>query len=282
MRWKLAVVVSLVGFLGSSTPAAAITIIGNFLPINTGPDNDPASGGGNIQSVFEAAAQEWEQAILDDRIVTIDYFWEAIPNALAFSAGDTVSGFIAVTTMADWFVDATPETGEEYLTQELSYATLNGLTLRYGVGLSDGVDQAEGTDLFSVLVHEIGHILSAGPNISTECLPDGDVDVTAPLPFAGVAIPTSSCFHVGLPVGYSGFKPVMFPFMGDGERRFISDADLLYVAQNGGWQNIAATEVTAVPEPATMMLVGLGGLGWAARRFKSGSRSKSSDGTGRS
>ena len=268
MRWRVVAITSLVGFLSLSTPAAAITIVGNYVPFATGPDNDPASGGGNIEAVFEAAAHQWELAILDNATVSIDFFWEPIPDALAFSFGDTLTGSIAVTTMADWFVDATPETSEEYLTEELSYATLGGTTLTYGLGFSGGFDPADGHDLFTVLLHEIGHVLSAGPNIGTECS-DGDVDVTSPLPFAGVAIPTFNCFHVGLPAGYTGFNPLMFPFVSTGERSFISDADLLYVAQNGGWTNVVTSNVTAVPEPASLMLVGVGGLGWVLRRVKS-------------
>jgi hypothetical protein len=268
MRWQIAAVTALFGFLSLSAPAAAITITGTYLPLSSGPDNVPANGGGNIGAVFEAAAHQWELAILDDVAVTIDFFWEPIPDALAFSFGDTVSGSIAVTTLADWFVDATPETSEEYLTQAISHASLGGTTLTYGLGFSGGLDAANGHDLFTVLLHEIGHILSAGPNIGNECS-DGDVDVAAPLPFAGVAIPTFNCFHVGLPSGYTGFNPLMFPFVSTGERSFISDADLLYVAQNGGWTNVDTSDATAIPEPASVMLVGFGGLGWVLRRVKS-------------
>jgi hypothetical protein len=267
MRWKVAGIVALAGLLTSSTPASAITIVGNFLNLNSGPDDDAAVGGGNIQSIFDAAADQWESAILDDATVSIDYYWEPIPSALAFALGDTLTGTIAVTTMAPWFLDLTPGDDLEYSTPELTQATLNGMTLRYGIGWSGGVGVADAFDLLTVLVHEIGHVLSAGPNIGTECS-DGDVDITAPLPFAGVAIPTSNCFHVGLPPGYSGFTPALFPFMEEGERRFISDADLLYVAQNGGWQDVALSGVTAVPEPATLVLVGFGGVSWALRRFR--------------
>ena len=268
MRWRVAGIVALAGLLTSSTPASAITIVGNFVNRYSGPDNDPTRGGGNIDAIFDAAADQWELAILDDAAVTIDYFWEPIPSALAFAFGDKLTGTIAVTTMAPWFLDITPEDDLEYSAPQLSRATLDGMTLRYGIGWSGGVGVGDAFDLLTVLVHEIGHVLSAGPDIGTECS-DGDVDITPPLPFAGVAIPTSNCFHVGVPAGYSGFQPALFPSIAESERRFISDADLLYVAQNGGWHNVALTGVTAVPEPATLVLVGFGGVGWALRRLRS-------------
>lgn len=271
MRLRAIGILSLAGLLGCSTPSAAITIVGNFLPYESGPDSDPTKGGGNINAAFDAAAQAWESAILDTAVVTIDYYWEPIPNALAYAYGNTVTGTIAVTTMADWFLDATPELGEEYSASRESLATLNGMTLLYGTGLSGGTGAADGTDLVTVLLHEIGHVLAGGPNVLAECS-DGDVDVTAPRPFAGVAIPTSNCFHVGVPDGYLGMGPALSPFLSSGERRFISDADLLYVAQNGGWQHIDIADAVPIPEPATLILVSLG-LGAAQRRRNSRLRS---------
>ena len=117
-----------------------------------------------------------------------------------------------------------------------------------------------------MLIHEIGHVLRGSSPEALADATDGDVDILAPLPYAGLELPiTPGGFHLARPAGYSGIDPLMFPFVGEGVRRLISDADLLYVAQGGNWQ-VDPARFAAVPEPAFLVLLGSGLAAIAARR----------------
>ena len=141
------------------------------------------------------------------------------------------------------------------------------MTVNYGVGVTGGTGAADGTDLLSVLIHEIGHVLRGGSPDALADAADGDVDVTAPRPLAGLEIPvTPGDFHLARPAGYAGLDPIMFPFIDVAERRLISDADLLYVAQGGNWQEVDPARFAAVPEPATLLLLGSGLAAVSVRR----------------
>jgi hypothetical protein len=266
MRWGAVGVIASVLVLLSSTPVAALAIQGQLSAFATGPDNTPHHGGGNIEAVFDAAARLWEETILDDVTVTIDFGWQDGPGPLGFSFGDSRTGSIFIPNVHDWFVDATPETSEEYTTPEIAYATLDGIAVNYGSGFTGGLGAAGGYDLFTILLHEIGHVLAFGPDAFADYA-DGDVDVTAPRPVSGLSIPVANgCCHVAVPDGYTGVYPLLFPFVDVGERRFISDADLLFVAQGGGWERLDPSRFAAVPEPGTLTLLGLGTIGMIWRR----------------
>ncbi len=269
MRRATKAIVTLAVFLTFAAPAVAASIHGNLLSFVAGPDNSPANGGGTLEDVFEAAARYWEIALLDDVDVVIDYFWDFNGGPLAFSGGDLTSGFIAINTSGvDWFVDATPETDEEFIGPLVrDSALLGGVTVNYGVGVTGGTGAADGTDLLSVLIHEIGHILRGSSPDAVADAADGDVDITAPRPLAGLEIPvTPGGFHLARPAGYAGLDPIMFPFLDVGQRRLISDADLLYVAQGGNWREVDPERFAAVPEPSALLLLGSGLAAVAGRR----------------
>ncbi len=268
MRSGPVAIILFVALLCPGAPAAALAIHGQYLDLYAGPDNSPDHGGGTIQTVFDAAAGLWELAILDEATVTIDYFWDPGSDPLGYTDGVS----IGIPRGNPWFVDSTPETSEEYSVAEQASATIGGTTLNYGVGFTGGTGAAAGFDLLSVLVHEIGHILSFGPDAFSDWS-DGDADITSPRPLAGLSLPVAGgCCHLETPAGYSGLRPSLFPFLGSGERRVISDADVLFVAQGGGWEQLDQSRFAPVPEPGTLtlLLMGAPALARCVRRRRQG------------
>jgi hypothetical protein len=66
--------------------------------------------------------------------------------------------------------------------------------------------------------------------------------------------------------GVVALDPVMSPFTDSGLRRFVSDADLLLVAQGGLWEALDASRFASVPEAGAPTLLGIGLAGLTVRR----------------
>jgi hypothetical protein len=96
---------------------------------------------------------------------------------------------------------------------------------------------------------------------------DQPIVIEDPLPFAGSAIPYSDAHLAGGPAGLP--LSLMQPFVDRGRRRLPSDADILAVAQAGGFDEVHLNDVAApVPEPATGVLMVSGLVALSARRWR--------------
>lgn len=254
----------------SPLPSAnALTIVrvdgGGIAPGNT-------AGGGTLASLFNAACDVWEQAILDPHVVTLTFGWGGQSGAVLAAHTLLTQGGVphretAGSIVVDndgtfaFFLDPTPDSNTEWTTYTESTADLGGGILNTGRVYTGATGNAAGRfDLFTILLHEIGHSLglsSANAAFQAE-RGDNDVDVNAPLPFAGSSIPLD-----GLSAHISGTLPgtLLAGGIDGGTRRLVTAADVLANAQVSQFQNINLNpSAVAAPEPVSGSLLGMAGL----------------------
>lgn len=225
-------------FATQSSALAQVTIV-----CVDGGGTAPATvaGGGNLADIFNAAADWWEKSfVTTPYTLTLTFSWGARPGSIlaehVLSAqGGTPNRETAGTIVFDndgsssWFLDPTPCANDEFTTgPTYTSSDLGGGSVNVGRTYSGATGSAAGrTDLFAVALHEIAHALgmsSANTSFVAENV-DGDVDVTAPLPFQGSVLPTVSGAHLNLT------NTLMFPSIGNSLRRWPSAADVLANAQ---------------------------------------------------
>lgn len=211
----------------------------------------------SLLNIGNAAADYWEPLLVGDQSFRIELGFDRTltRNALAHAA---VGGFaIGLNTHFDWFVDPTPFDNSEFGSLDLAFADLGGGTLNTGINYFDATgDAATGYDAFTVLLHEIGHVLS-GPGAGfAMSVPSFLID--DPLPFAGSVVPLTGSNHFSGPGHISLHDPLMSGFgTGIGDRTLPSDLDMPYVAELGGFTGVNLNDFsppTPVPEPATLAL----------------------------
>jgi hypothetical protein len=269
-------------------------LITNGNPIGTASGviatNQPASvvGGGNLRRIFNTAASYWQGLIRDPFNLTINYGWgNTGSNAtLAFEQTEIYAGAPQRITVADivvrsqnnpnWFADPTPLDNSEYNAQTTSFANAAlcntavncvGIMTTGFVFSGPNGNAVNNLDLLSVVIHEIGHALGLDVGYAAyrnETAPDNDIDLTAPRAFAGANIftnntgtnppgPVTFNAHLNPNLG-NQINALMQPNIGVGERRLISNADLLADCQLSQFQRCRLTPA-AVPEPASVLSV---------------------------
>jgi len=151
----------------------------------------------------------------------------------------------------------TPTTGEIVFDSDTDWYLDNDVTT---------VEAFSGFDFYSVVVHELGHVLGIGTSTAWNSDVSGSSFIGANAVAAyGGPVPLADAGHVDKSI-LSSFmgslqEPSLTPSIAAGQRKYLTDLDWALLA-DVGWQ------VSAVPEAQTwaMMLAGLGLLGWRARR----------------
>lgn len=269
--FKVTAGLCLIAIVGQSQ---GITIIGTFISsgssfgggLGNASGAGNTAGGGDLVSVFNAAVTYWENAILDNHTVHLNFGWQSLTGSTLgvhslFTQGGSpnreLSGAIRFDSSGtSWFADPTPFDHSEYTTYNEFSANLGGGVMNTGRRYTGATGSASGRiDLFSVALHEIGHSLglSSAHNSFTVGSP---ITVTGPRPLAGSVIPTISGAHLNLE------NALMFPSVSTNRRNLMSDADIIANMEISKFTQMGSV----VPEPASMAALGLGVFAILRRR----------------
>ena len=192
---------------------------------------------------------------------------------------------------SQFFVDSTPLDSVEwnqFSARDIAFAGVDVNAERVHYDAPAGVVRAN-SDMLTVAIHEIGHALGFLTNYPTffADAQDGDIDITSgefsgaeigvagghtsfelPLPPGGqFPFDPSPGMFVGLPANYT--PNVLGPSQFAGTRALLTEADIAIVAEFLEFDTSAVNfnpQAAAVPEPSSMAMLALGGLGFLGRR----------------
>ena len=247
--------------LMGASPVAALTINLQYLSGNNSesPGFDPFGFG--IVGQTLAASEHWESIIGDNHSMTIQFWYEDLPDnrladalPLVFTNSRTTVGRIRFDTrdeqgdLRNWWFDNTPSEDEEWDMDHISYSInepssafvgtpLDGLEIGYR-GFTSSGPPANMFDFQSTALHELGHLLGINNTVPAADSEndDGDYDLPSSLmngDTAAVRTAFGSPGHIR-----PGTALMCDGCASEGTRRRPSAVDILAAASTSNWTNI--------------------------------------------
>lgn len=226
---------------------SALSITGSYSHADAPADADLT----DVLGVLNIAAGLWALNIDADHTLNLLFGWDdALPTgtlgvATNFFANTSTQRIVQASInfnpdRTDWFIDPTPLDDTEYEPFSIVFQDLGQGPVNIGI-TADSIAGGPADNLFDLLtvaLHEIGHTVGLAnlPGFNDFTTPTLTIDPR--LPFGGSDVPTTlnGGGHLTLP------SALMFESLGSGERKFMSEVDVLAATQLGN--------LIIVPSPA--------------------------------
>ena len=215
------------------------------------------SDASRLQGLVDAAVGIFEDIIEDDFTIDLAFTWGdlgddgtlGVATTLNTRDGRPTSSRMRFNTndSVDWFLDPTPDNHDEYQLIQTTVRDLSSADLvdsfsgvppeLLEVGYAGVRANSENTmDLFSVILHEIGHAVGLTTISIGASANDGDFDIPAQFlggATAGISVSSEDDIaHLAAP------RTSLFPVVVPDIRRLPSATDIFAIASAAGWEEI--------------------------------------------